>query len=60
MIHESSNHEGYAPAIVAKIGQDKVDWLVAHKTNVVRRDAEWYRRAIRVARKGVVRMQSRV
>ena len=55
--HLSSNHEGYAPALVEKIGQERVDWLTAHKSDVVRRDAEWYKRAIRIARRGIKRLE---
>ena len=58
--HLSGNIGQYTPRIIDKIGQDRYDWLKAHKSDVRPYDVEWIKRAIRIARKAVKRLEKKL
>ena len=57
--HLSGNIGEYTPRLISKIGQDKCDWLESHKSDVAAYDVEWIKRAIKIARRGIKRIESR-
>jgi len=57
--HMSGNEHGYTPAIIFKIGSTKFEWLVRHKADNTTYDIEWIKRAIKIARRGIKRIERR-
>jgi len=55
----SGNIGEYTPKLIDKIGQEKFDYLVANKSNVASYDIDWIKRAIKIARRAVKRMERR-
>lgn len=51
--HLSGNIGEYTPKLIDKIGQERFDYLVAHKADVASYDIEWIKRAIRITRKAI-------
>jgi hypothetical protein len=58
--HLSGNIGQYTPRLINKIGQDKLDWLESRKSEVYSYDIEWIKRAIKVSRKAVKRLEKRL
>jgi hypothetical protein len=57
--HLSGNIGEYTPRIINKISQDKFDFLSANKSKVARYDVDWIKRAIKVTRKAIKRLEKR-
>ena len=57
--HLSGNIGQYTPKLIDKIGQDRFDYLTAHKSDIRSYDVEWIKRAIKIARKAVKRIKKR-
>lgn len=57
--HLSGNIGEYTPEIIRRIGQNRFDYLVAHKSDVTSYDVEWIKRAIKVTRKAIKRLEKR-
>jgi len=55
----SANIGAYTPRIIEKIGQERFDWLYENRSQIVNYDIEWVKRAIKVARKGIKRLERR-
>ena len=55
----SGNIGAYTPRIIEKIGQERFDWLYENRSQIVNYDIEWVKRAIKVARKGIKRLERR-
>ena len=58
--HLSGNIGQYTPRLIEKIGQEKVDWMEANKSQPKAYDVEWIKRAIRIARKGIKREEMKL
>lgn len=56
----SGNIDSYRPRLIEKEGEDKVDWLDRNAKNLCKRDVDWYKRAIKIARKAVKRYEKRL
>jgi hypothetical protein len=56
--HKSGNLEGYRPRIIAKLGQERVDWMLA-QNQIVRRSREYLERFKKVMGKRLRRMEKR-
>jgi len=56
--HLSGNIGEYTPKLIDKIGQDKYDYLVEHKSDVANYDIDYIKRAIKVCRKAIKRIES--
>lgn len=57
--HNSGNIAGYTPRLIAKIGQERVDWLYA-QTKVTRYDVDYLKKYKRVMGKKLRRMEKRL
>lgn len=57
--HLSGNIGNYTPRLLKKIGQYRFDWLEVNKGKATSYDVEWLKRAIKVARKAVKRLEGR-
>lgn len=57
--HLSGNIGQFTPRLIEKVGQDRYDWLTAHKSDICRYDIEYIKRAIKVARKAIKRIERR-
>ena len=57
--HKSGNIINYEPRLIAKIGQEKVDWLRS-QNQIVRHDVDYYKRFKRVMGKRLRRMEKRI
>lgn len=57
--HLSGNIMHYRPRLIEKIGQDKLDWMTAHKSDNTKYEVEWIKRAIKVAKRAIKRMERR-
>ena len=55
----SGNIDSYRPRLIERIGKEKVDWLDMNAKAICRRDIDWYKKAIRVAKKAVKRYERR-
>jgi len=55
----SGRIDGYEPRLVAKIGQDKVDWLKS-QNQIVRHDVDYYKRFKAVMGKKLRRLEKRI
>jgi len=55
----SGNIGQYTPKLIDKIGQDRFNYLTAHKSDIRSYDVEWIKRAIKIARKAVKRIKLR-
>jgi len=55
----SGNIEGYTPRLIEKIGQERYEWLVENKSKVIKFDLDWTKRAIKIARKAIKRLEKR-
>ena len=53
--HLSGNIGEYTPRLIEKIGADRYDWLVEHKSDAARYDIDYIKRAIKIARKKIKR-----
>ena len=58
--HLSGNIGQYTPRLIEKIGQTKVDWMEANKSQPKSYDVEWIKRAIKVTRKGIKREERKL
>lgn len=58
--HLSGNIGGYTPEIIRRIGKERFDYLVAHKSDISSYDVEWIKRAIKITRKAVKRLEKRL
>jgi len=58
--HLSGNIEQYTPRLIEKIGDDRYQFLVERKSDVARYEIDYLKRAIKVARKAVKRLERRV
>ena len=58
--HLSGNIGQYTPRLIEKIGQEKVDWMEANKSQPKSYDVEWIKRAIKVTRKGIKREERKL
>lgn len=57
--HLSGNIAEYTPELINRIGQGKVDWLSINKSKVASYDIEWIKRAIKITRKAIKRLEKR-
>ena len=57
--HLSGNVGEYTPRLIEKIGQKRYNWLEENHSNIVKYDIDWIKRAIKVARKGIKRLEKR-
>lgn len=57
--HLSGNIGRYTPRLIVKIGQDKFNWLERHKSDIATYDVEWAKRAIKVAKLYLKRLEKR-
>ena len=57
--HLSGNIGEYTPRLIDKIGMDKYDSLVARKRDIAKYEIDWIKRAIKIAKKGVKRIEKR-
>jgi hypothetical protein len=48
--HLSGNIGEYTPRLIKKIGQDRFDYLLEHKSDLSSYDVEWIKRAIKICR----------
>ncbi|NRA81189.1 MAG: recombination protein NinG [Pseudoalteromonas sp.] len=55
--HLSGNTGEYTPRLIEKIGKDKYNHLICNKSAVTSYDIEWIKRAIKIARKGIKRVE---
>ena len=53
--HLSGNIGQYTPRLIEKIGQQKVDWMEANKSQPKSYEIEYIKRAIKIARKAIKR-----
>ena len=53
----SGNIEGYTPRLIEKIGQERYEWLVENKSKVIKFDLDRTKRAIKIARKAIKRLE---
>lgn len=58
--HLSGNIGQYTPRLIEKIGQQKVDWMEANKSQPKAYDVEHIKRAIRIARKAIKREEKKL
>ena len=56
---KSGNIRDYTPRLIEKIGQERFDWLEEHHSRTAHYDIDWIKRAIKIARKGIKRMERR-
>lgn len=56
----SGNIGEYTPELIRRIGQDRFDCLVSHKSDVTNYDVEWIKRAIKITRKSVKKLEKRL
>ncbi len=54
--HLSGNIGEYTPRLINKIGEDKFNLLVEHKSDIANYDVEWIKRAIKITRKAIKRL----
>lgn len=57
--HNSGNLAGYTPRLIAKIGQERVDWLNA-QTKVTRYDVDYLKKYKRIMGKKLRRLEKRL
>jgi len=55
--HLSGNVGEYTPKLISKIGIERFNYLEAHKSDIKSYDIEWIKRAIKVARRAVKRLE---
>ena len=58
--HLSGNIGEYTPRLVKKIGQERYDWLLSHKSDIAEYDIDWLERAIKVTKRAIKRLESRI
>lgn len=58
--HLSGNIGQYTPRLIAKIGQQKVDWMEANKSQPKSYEIEYIKRAIKIARKAIKREERKI
>lgn len=51
--HLSGNIGEYTPKLIEKIGQERFDYLLEHKSDITNFDIEWIRRAIKITKKAI-------
>lgn len=56
----SGNIGQYTPRLIEKIGQDRFDRLGSHKSDQAKYDIDWIKRAIKIARKSVKKLEKRL
>ena len=59
-LHLSGNLVEYKPRLIEKIGQQKFDELVLLSTQTKSYDIEWIKRAKKITRKGIKRLEGRL
>lgn len=55
--HLSGNIGEYTPKLISKIGMTRYNYLEAHKSDIKSYDIEWIKRAIKVAKKAIKRLE---
>ena len=55
--HLSGNIGEYTPRLIEKIGVDRFDYLKSNKSNVASYDIEWVKRAIKICRVAIKRIE---
>jgi hypothetical protein len=58
--HLSGNIGEYTPRLIEKIGIDAFNYLEAHKSDVVSYDVDWIKRAIKITKKAIKRLEKRI
>ena len=58
--HLSGNIGEYTPRLIDKIGMERYQWLEAHKSDKASYDVEWIKRAIKITRRAVKRLENRL
>lgn len=58
--HLSGNIGQYTPRIIEKIGQERFDLLVTHKSDIAIYDIAWIKRAIKITKKAIKRLEKRL
>lgn len=58
--HLSGNIGEYTPELIGRIGQERFDYLLEHKSDVASYDIDWIKRAIKITRKAVKRLEKRL
>ena len=56
--HLSGNIGEYTPKLISKIGMTRYNHLESHKSDITSYDIEWIKRAIKVAKKAVKRLDN--
>jgi hypothetical protein len=57
--HLSGNIGEYTPGLIRRIGKERFDYLVAHKSEIASYDVDWIKRAIKITRKAIKRLELR-
>ena len=57
---KSGNIVEYTPRLIEKIGMDKYNWIIENKSKPVKYNIEYIKRAKRVARKAIKRLEQRL
>jgi hypothetical protein len=57
--HLSGNLANYRPRLIEKIGQDKFDYLEVHQNDLKAWDIDYIKRAIKVCKRGIKRLEKR-
>ncbi|MDB4261566.1 recombination protein NinG [bacterium] len=58
--HLSGNIEQYTPRLIEKIGSERYQYLVAHKSDIARYNIPYLQRAIKVTKRAVKRLERRL
>lgn len=58
--HLSGNIGEYTPRLIDKIGYDKLEELVKHKSDIVNCDIDWIKRSIKITKKAIKRLEKRI
>jgi len=58
--HLSGNIGEYKSRIINKIGVERYEWLESHKSDPKSFDIEWIKRAIKITRKAIKRLEKRL
>lgn len=58
--HLSGNIGEYTPRLIEKVGEAKFDKLVMHKSDVASYDVDWIKRAIKITKKAVKRLEKQI
>jgi len=59
-MHLSGNIGEYTPRLINKIGKNNFDWLVLHNNDKANFDIDWIKRAIKITRKAIKKLERRL